>query len=90
MPAPSASAAAQASPRRSIRFWNSFGTTSITAAETNPAASMSQCKESRARMHQTISPACWTQLKKGDQARRSICLTLVVSQEMYSPVSRLW
>ena len=89
MPTPWASAPAQASPRPSIRFWNSFGNTSITVAESRPVARMIQCRECRAAILQMTPETQRTQLKKGPQARCSICLMLVVSQEIYSPVSWL-
>ena len=89
MPTPWASASAHASPSRSIRFWNSFGIASITAAETRPVTRMIQCRECRAAILHTTPETQRIQLKKGPHARCSICLMLVVSQEIYSPVSWL-
>ena len=64
--------------------------TIITALEKRPTAKSSQLRLRRARTLQTTDAARETQSKKGAQARFSICLTLLVSQERYSPVSRLW
>ena len=59
----------------------------MTAVEARPASRMTQCRDARAAMLKRTTVIQLAKLKKGLQARRSICLTLLVSQEIYSPVS---